>query len=678
MNRKDAIKRINTLKQELKKHNKAYYLFDEPEISDAQYDRLMRELQDLEIMYPDLATADSPSKTVGAEPSKRFSEVRHSHPMLSLDNALSLNELDEFDQRVRRQLKTEQEIEYIVEPKLDGLAVELVYQNGVFFQGSTRGDGFIGENITGNLKTIRNLPIKLSNSELSYPDHVEIRGEVFLFIEEFRRINELRLNRGERLFANPRNAAAGSLRQLNPNVTRERNLSLYCYGISDGGITAFETHADVLQAIEKWGLPVNPWQKVCRGFGDLKEQFALMESERKNMSYEIDGMVVKVNHLKYWKELGYTTRSPRYAIACKFSPVQETTRLIDIKVQVGRMGTLTPVAILEPVLIGGVKVSKATLHNEAEINKKNIKIGDTVVVQRAGDVIPEIVMPVASKRTGEEKLFKMPVECPVCGTAVLKTDSGVVTQCPNPGCEAQVIARVKHFASRSAMDIEGLGTVLISKLVKKGWINDIADVYSLSVQKLAELERMGSKSAGNLVANINKSKKIPLKRFILALGIPLVGNHLAGVLAKTFKTLNAFKNATIDELTAIHGIGTEVADAVYRYVNDENSIRLMERLSNAGVEAFFEDPDVENAEGPFSGETVLFTGKLKGLTRNEAQQLAIEHGGKTASSFNKNVTMLVCGEDPGSKLLKAQRQGIAVIDETEFLQKTGHMGNTSV
>jgi DNA ligase (NAD+) len=671
VNRDEAVKRIEYLGNKLREYNKAYYIFDDPDVSDAEYDRLMRELFELETQFPDLAAPDSPTKTVGAPPSQKFAEIHHSFPMLSLDNALSLNDLQEFDRRVKRKVKSDQNIEYVVEPKLDGLAVELVYKNGSFLQGSTRGDGFIGEDITENLQTINSLPSELNGLNIECPSHLEVRGEVFISLEEFEKINDIRMSRGEKLFANPRNAAAGSLRQLNPAVTKERNLSLFCYGISDSVLTEFQTHEHVLQTLEKWGLPVNSLRKVCQNYRELEEQFVFMESNRKKLPYEIDGMVVKVNNLNLWPMLGHTTRSPRYAIACKFSPVQETTRLMEIIIQVGRMGTLTPVAILEPVLIGGVNVSKATLHNEDEIRKKDIRIGDTVVVQRAGDVIPEIVMPVTAERKGDEKPFKMPSECPVCGTGIIKSEDKVASRCPNPDCEAQIEERIKHFASRSAMDIEGLGTALISQLVKAGLVKDIADIYSLSVNKLAKLNRMGKKSAEKLIENIHKSKKVTLEKFIISLGIPLVGSHVAGVLAKELKSLDAFRKASKDVLVTIRGIGPEAAEAICRFVGNEKTAGLIDRLLKAGVNPCYSNEQTQSNEGSFQSETLLFTGKLEMLTRNDAQQLAIQKGAKIASNYNSDVTILVCGENPGSKLSKARKHGIRIMLEDEFLQSVG-------
>jgi DNA ligase (NAD+) len=666
MNRREAKERIDYLRRELERHNRAYYLFDDPEIPDAEYDRLMRELKDLEDRYPEFERLDSPSRRVGAAPSRKLPEVKHTHPMLSLDNAMSIDELRDFDSRVKKLTGFAGKCEYVAEPKLDGLAVELIYKNGTFIQGSTRGDGYTGEDITANLRTIRDLPFQLiANSDRHIPEILEIRGEVFLPVDEFRRLNKKRLQRGEKIFANPRNAAAGSLRQLDSRITAERNLSLYCYGVADDGLTGFKTHADVLACLGKWGLPVNPIMKICQGIDELADYFVKMESMRKNLPYEIDGMVVKINTLECWTILGYTTRSPRFAIACKFSPGREMTRLRTIIVQVGRTGILTPVAVLDPVSIGGVTVQRATLHNEDEIRKKDIRIGDWVLVQRAGDVIPEIVMAVPAKRTGDEKQFQMPAECPVCKKPVFKNEHEVAYRCLNPNCQAQIQQRIQHFASRSAMDIEGLGEKLVAMLVSKKLVGDIVDIYSLTVDQLVPLERMGRKSAENLIDNIETSKTPPLDRFILSLGIPLVGAHTARLLAETFQTIDRFRNADCETMLTIHGIGPEVASSVEKFLHNAASAGLIDRLLEAGVRP---SSGTEKAKsGVFKDETVLFTGKLTGITRDNAHERVLEQGGHISRTFSSNVTMLVTGEKPGSKLEKAKKAGIRIIDEREFL-----------
>ncbi len=669
MDRQKAKGRIEFLRQELERHNRAYYLFDDPEISDAEYDRLMRELKDLESEYPEFASADSPSRRVGVAPSRAFSEVKHGTPMLSLENVMSVPELREFDARIKRLMKIENQIEYIAEPKLDGLAVELVYKNGRFVLGSTRGDGYTGEDITANLLTIKTLPSQLiGNADMPIPDKLEIRGEVFLLTEEFQQLNKARLQRGEKIFANPRNAAAGSLRQLDPKITGERNLSIFCYGISDDDLSGFETHGSVLQTLQKWGIPVNPIWKTCNGVEELVAMYAEMETMRRYLPYEIDGMVAKVNRLDFWQELGYTTRSPRFAIACKFSPDRETTRLNDIIVQVGRTGVLTPVAILEPVSIGGVTVRRATLHNEDEITKKDIRIGDTVLVQRAGDVIPEVVMPIAADRTGHEVLFQMPRECPVCNQPVFKSEHEVAHRCVNPACPAQIQQRIQHYASRAAMDIEGLGSKLVSMLVENGLIKQIPDIYALKIDDLVVLDRMGRKSAQNLLEQVEKSKRPDLDKFITALGIPLVGVHTARLLAETFKSIDKFRLATQDELLRIHGIGLELASSIEHFLQNQESGGLIDQLLKAGVTPSVMGESAESKSGVFANETVLFTGKLVRITRDDAHQRVLEQGGNISSTFTSAVTVVVVGEKPGTKLEKAKKAGIRAIDEDEFFR----------
>ncbi len=669
MDRQKAKERIVYLRQELEQHNRAYYIFDDPEISDAEYDRLMRELKDLEAKYPEFDSVNSPSRRVGVTPSRTFAEVRHGSPMLSLENVMSISELRDFDSRIKRLMKTEERIEYVAEPKLDGLAVELVYRNGRFIQGSTRGDGYTGEDITANLLTIKTLPIHLTvNNNQPIPDTLEIRGEVFLLTEEFRQLNALRLQRGEKVFSNPRNAAAGSLRQLDSRVTGERNLSIFCYGISEDSLSGFKTHGDVLNILKSWGVPVNPIWKICPGIEELVEMYREMESKRRQFPYEIDGMVAKVNRLDFWSELGYTTRSPRFAIAGKFSPDRETTRLNDIIVQVGRMGTLTPVAILDPVSIGGVTVKRATLHNEDEIKKKDIRIGDMVLVQRAGDVIPEVVMPITVNRTGAEKLFQMPQECPVCHQHVFKNEHEVAYRCINPSCPAQVQQRIQHFASRTAMDIEGLGSKLVLALVKKGLVKHIADIYTLKFEDLVVLDRMGSKSAENLLEQIEKSKQPDLDKFITALGIPLVGVHTARLLAETFQSIDNFRIATQDALLSIHGVGNELAASIDYFLHNPESISLIDQLLKAGVMPSIMAESNKSRTGIFENQTVLFTGKLTEITRDDAHQRVLENGGNISKTFTSMVTLVVVGEKPGSKLEKAQKAGIRLIGENEFLR----------
>ncbi len=667
MDFKEAGKRVEFLRSELKRHNKAYYLFDDPEITDAEYDRMMRELQELEHAYPELVRVDSPTRRVSGEARPDFSSVRHSSPMMSLDNAMSIQELRDFDQRVRKLLGLTEELEYVAELKFDGLAVELVYLKGTFALGSTRGDGLIGENVTSNLQSIRDIPAMLRSEITPVPGTLEVRGEVVLMLDDFHNLNKKRMEKGEKVFANPRNAAAGSLRQLDPGITAERNLSLFCYGVSESSLRQFETHEDVLRTLSDWGLPVNSKRTICKGIEEVIEYFHSMQAQRESLSYEIDGMVIKVNRLQYWSSLGNTTRSPRYAIACKFPPRQESTQLIDIIIQVGRTGILTPVAVLEPVQVGGVVVSRATLHNEDEIRKKDLRIGDRVIVQRAGDVIPEIVMVVEAFRTGKERKFVMPDLCPVCHSPAVKIEGEVALRCLNPECRAQIEEKIRYFASRSAMDIEGLGSAIIAQLLEKGLVQDVADLYKIEMEDLKKLDRMGEISAGNLIEKLEKSKRIPLDRFLTALGIPLVGSQTARILSEYFRALDSIRSATRDDLIKIVGIGPGVASSIVSYFSTEATANLITRLLLAGVMPYTEAlPPVHDTT--LNGEVVMFTGKLSLVTREKAHQIVVEHGGQIVTVWSRKITLLVYGESPGSKLEKAREAGIKVIEESEFWQ----------
>ncbi|MBN1880340.1 NAD-dependent DNA ligase LigA [bacterium] len=666
MDPKEAHKRIEFLRRELIRHNKAYYLFDNPEITDAEYDRMMRELQELEKDFPELDQPDSPSRKVGSEPLSGLGEVRHSSPMLSLDNAMSASEFHDFDERIRKQLGVTEFVDYIVEPKLDGLAVELIYSDNVFSLGSTRGDGVTGENITSNLLTLNKIPQELLRAGKRVPEKLEVRGEVFLPLEEFRNLNNKRLEAGERIFANPRNAAAGSLRQLDPKITAERHLSIFCYGVSEMGLSLFKTHAEVLACLQEWGLPVNPERKLCGNINEVIDYFNVMQSRRDTLPYEIDGMVVKVNNLKFWDILGQTSRSPRYAIACKFPPRQESTRLLDIIVQVGRTGVLTPVAELEPVQVSGVTVSRATLHNEDEVRKKDIRIGDKVVIQRAGDVIPEVVIPIESMRTGRERPFIMPEICPVCKSRVVRIEGESAVRCINPECRAQIEERIRYFASRPAMDIEGLGSGLISQLIARGFVKDVSDLYYLTIENLQTLERMGEKSARKVLVNVEKSKKNPLDRFITAIGIPLVGAQTARTLVEQFNTLDRLKNASMDELMETNGVGKAVASSIRSFFTNQSTLNLIHRLLNVGVKPL--EGNTPASSGSMSRETVLFTGKLVSMTRDQARKIVEDNGGQVVSAWSNNVTLLIIGENPGSKLEKARAAGTRIIKEDEFVK----------
>ncbi len=670
---KEVIERVKKLREEIEYHNYRYYVLDSPVISDAEYDALMRELKELEAKYPELVTPDSPTQRVGYPPAKEFRQVPHAVPMLSLDDAFSEEEVIEFDRRIKRflNLPEDADIEYTVEPKMDGVAVELVYENGRFTVGSTRGDGYVGEDVTNNLKTIKSIPLRLfSGNGLGIPELLEVRGEVFMKKDDFKRLNEERLNRGEPPFANPRNAAAGSLRQLDPNITAKRPLDVFFYGVGRVVGHEFKTQWEVLTTLPKWGLKVNPLVEKVKNIREAIEYHRRMEKMRENLPYEIDGVVIKVNDLSLWEKLGTKARSPRYALAYKFPPTQATTQVLDIVVQVGRTGAVTPVAILKPVQIGGVTVSRATLHNEDEIRRKDIRIGDWVLVQRAGDVIPEVVMVIKERRTGNERPFKMPERCPICGSKLVRKPGEAVWRCPNKGCYGQLVRHILHFASRSAMDIEGLGTKVAQALVDSGLVQDVGDLYYLKVEDLLQLPGFAYKKAKNLYEAIQRNKKTTLSRFLYALGIRHVGEVAAQLLAKHFKSLDAIKNASMADLVSVPGIGPEAARAVWEWFRNERNLKVLEKLLKAGI-TFEEEEEEAPQEKKLSGLTFVFTGALKSMTREEAKRRVQALGGRVVSSVSRNVDYVVVGEEPGSKLRRAKELGIKTISEEEFLKMIG-------
>ena len=654
-------KRTAKLREEIEYHNYRYYILDQPEISDAQYDRLMREFEKLEEQHPDLRTPNSPTQRVGAPPLEEFEIVRHTIPMLSLANAFDATEAKEFDKRVKKFLETSSDIEYVTEPKLDGLAVELVYERGQFAVGSTRGDGINGENITQNLRTMKTIPLQLIRKEVSVPERLEARGEVIMQLKRFRDLNQKREELGEPLFANPRNAAAGSVRQLDSKITAGRPLEIYCYGIGEVKGRTFKTHWEILQTLSKWGLRVNPHIRRCKHIEDVIEYYHEMNEQREKLPYEIDGIVIKVNQLNLQARLGEISRSPRWALAFKFQPKQETTKIQDIIVQVGRTGALTPVAVMEPVKVGGVEVSRATLHNQDEIDKKDVRVGDTVVIQRAGDVIPEVVQVIESKRTGKEKKFRMPSKCPVCGAEVIKEEA--IHRCIGLDCPAQLKGRIRHFASKRAMDIEGLGVKLIDQFVDKDLVKDVADIYYIEKEQLIELERMADKSAQNIIDAIEASKTKPLSKFLYALGIRHVGETTAEDLARRFSRLDDFFHLSEEDLREVEGIGPEVSASVYQFFRDKKNKESIERLKKAGVTVI--EPKVKG-KAKLAGKIFVFTGALKFLGRDEARNIVEFLGGMTASSISKKVDFVVVGEDPGSKFDKAKELGIKTLTEEEF------------
>jgi len=654
-------KRVDKLREEIEYHNYRYYILDQPEISDAQYDRLMRELEKLEDEYPELHSPNSPTQRVGAPPLEAFEIVRHSIPMLSLANAFDESEARDFDKRVKKFLGSAADVEYVAEPKLDGLAVELVYERGQFIVGSTRGDGVNGENITQNLRTIKTIPLQLIRKEVPAPERLEIRGEVIMQLDKLKELNRRREETDEPPFANPRNAAAGSVRQLDSKITRERPLEIYCYGLGEVRGRTFKTHWEILKTLSKWGLRINPHIGRCQNIDEVLDYYHQMNERRETLPYEIDGIVIKVDRLDLQTRLGEISRSPRWALAFKFQPKQETTKIKDIRPQVGRTGALTPVAVMEPVQVGGVEVSRATLHNQDEIDRKDVRIGDTVVIQRAGDVIPEVVQVVTSKRTGKEKKFEMPSKCPVCDADVIKEEA--THRCIGLDCPAQLKGRIKHFASKRAMDIEGLGVKLIDQLVDKGLVKDVADIYYIKKEELTALERMADKSAQNIIDAIEKSKTKPLSRFLYALGIRHVGETTAEDLARQFTRLDGFFHLSEEDLMEVEGIGPEVAASVHQFFRDKKNKESIERLRKSGVKVI--EPKAKE-KGKLAGKTFVFTGALKEIGRDEARNLVESLGGMTASSVSKNVDFVVAGEDPGSKFDKAKELGIKVLTEEEF------------
>jgi DNA ligase (NAD+) len=654
---KETVKRyVEDLRKKIHYHNYRYYVLDAPEISDAEYDRLFQELETLESKYPEMITPDSPTQRIGAKPVVEFGTYEHSIPMLSLNSVNIEEAVRDFDERVRRMLGGE-EIEYVVEPKIDGLAMELVYEHGIFIVGSTRGDGKTGENITQNLRTIKTLPLRiLSETE----PLLEVRGEVFMPVSKFKELNDALGAKGEKMFANPRNAAAGSVRQLDPRVTASRPLDFFAYGIGRTEGKAFSTQWDVLMYLRKIGFKVSPLIRRFKEFRDVIKYHDNVKEKRDDLDYEIDGMVVKVNRIEQQERLGLISRSPRWAIAYKFPAREEYTIVNDIVVQVGRTGALTPVAILEPVQISGVTVSRATLHNEDELRRKDVRIGDTVVVERAGDVIPEVVSVIKSKRTGAEKEFRMPDRCPICGADVLK--EGPIVRCIGVSCSAQLKERIKHFASLRAMNIDGLGEKVIEQLCDRGMVFDAADLFFLTKRDLLKLDRMGDKSAQNILNALEKSKHTTLSRLIYALGIRHVGAHTASLLADNFSDMAALRNARYDDLVRIPEIGPEVANSILLFFEQSGTKELLEKLERAGV--WYEKKEAV-AEARLEGQTFVFTGRIS-MPREEAKSIVERLGGNVASSVSKKTDYVVAGEEAGSKLEKAEKLGVKIIGEAEF------------
>jgi len=656
--------KIAELRQQIETANYNYYILDNPTISDAEYDRLMRELEHLEATYPELKTPDSPTQRVGAKPLAKFNTVTHRIPLLSLDNAMDEGEIREFVARILKGLP-DAEIEFVCEPKIDGLAVELVYENGIFVSGSTRGDGVTGEEITQNLKTIRSVPLKLQTNR-PIPSLLEVRGEVYMDKADFQHLNEQQLQDGKAPFANPRNSAAGSLRQLDPQITAKRPLKFFCYALGSCEGYTFQTHHEFLDTLRQWGFRVNPLIECYQSGEALVNYYRKIESIRDTIAYDIDGVVFKVDSLEQQTELGFKSRSPRWAIAGKFKARQEVTQITDIEASVGRTGAITPVAHLQPIPIGGVIVSNATLHNQDEIDRKDIHIGDWVVVQRAGDVIPQVVKVISERRTGTEKPYQIPPNCPVCDTPLVREKDEAKHRCPNISCPAQIKASIEHYASKRAMNIDGLGEKLVEQLVDDGLIKNVADLYYLKKEQLLEMERMGDKSAQNLLDAIAASKNISLARFLFALGIRNVGEHTGKVLEKAFGTLARLGKATEDELLAIEDIGPIVAESIINFFNAESNRQTIDKLLSSGIH--FMATQTIPQKSKVTGKTFVFTGTLSQFSRDEAQSLVEKIGGQTASSVSKKTDYVVVGENAGSKAETARRLGVPILSESEFLE----------
>jgi len=666
----DIVRRVRALREQIGHHDYRYHVLDDPEVPDAEYDRLVVDLRRLEAEHPELVTPDSPTRRVGAAPLPELGEVRHREPMLSLDNAFVREDVEAFDRRVRDRLGLAVGIRYACEPKLDGLAVSLTYERGSLVQAATRGDGTTGEDVTHNIRTIRAVPLRLNGT--GWPARLDVRGEVFMPVAGFEAMNRLAAKRGEKVFVNPRNAAAGSLRQLDPRIAAARPLDVFFYGaIVDELTHAPETHGAVLQLLRDWGLRTSPEFTVVEGVDGLLAYYERIGRKRASLPYQIDGVVYKVDRLDQQRRLGFIARAPRWAIAHKFPAEEELTVVRGIEWQVGRTGALTPVARLEPVFVGGVTVSNATLHNIDELHRKDVRIGDTVIVRRAGDVIPEVVKVIAERRPHDARQVRLPANCPVCGAAVVREEEEAVARCSGGlFCPAQRKESLRHFASRRAMDIQGLGTRLIDQLVDAGLVNSVADIYQLDVERLAALERMAEKSAGNLVEAIDGSRRVPLARFLYALGIRDVGEATALALAEHFRSLDALRRASVDEIQEVADVGPVVAGHVHAFFSESHNAAILDELLSRGggrieIEAM---PERHCSAGPLAGKTVVVTGTLSGMTREDAQQRVRDAGGKAAGSVSAKTDYLVVGADAGSKLRKAEQLGVPVLSEGEFLE----------
>ncbi|MCI2424933.1 NAD-dependent DNA ligase LigA [Candidatus Acetothermia bacterium] len=655
---------MQRLRREIERHDHLYYILDQPEISDTEYDTLFRKLQRLEADYPELCTPDSPTQRVGAPLTGRFAlaTIIHSLPMLSLSNAFNEAEIRAFDRRVQQEVK-ESEITYVVEPKLDGLSVELIYRDGRFVQGATRGDGINGEDVTANLRTIKSIPLHLHKLHGKIPPLVAVRGEVYIDRADFDRINQQRQREGLSLFANPRNFAAGSLRQLDPNVTAMRRLKIFCYDIGNSEGITVETQHDLLISLSHLGLRVNRLYRICRGIDAVISFYQQLENERDDLPYETDGVVIKVDNFSYRRVLGTVSRSPRWAIAAKFTAKEGITSVKDIRVRVGRTGVLTPIAILEPVRIRGVEISHATLHNEDEVRRKDIRIGDSVVVQRAGDVIPKIIRPLINLRGSTERFFIMPTQCPHCNAAITRIAGEAAHRCTNISCPARIKESISHFVSKSGLDIVGFGFHLVDQLVEKGIVKRVSDIFHLTQHQLSGLERMGEKSATKLITAIEESKRVPFVRFLFAMGIPFVGEHTAATIADYFRDLKHFLMATDEELRQVPGIGPRTAAGIIAYLKQPANKQVIDELLAAGVIITERERLLEE----LAGKRFVFTGTLQSMTRAEATAKVNDVGGRVASSVSTDTDYIVVGKNPGAKYQQAINLKITLLTEADFI-----------
>ncbi|WP_394185412.1 NAD-dependent DNA ligase LigA [Metabacillus halosaccharovorans] len=665
MDKQSATKRVQELHELLNTYNYEYHVLDQPSVPDAEYDRLMQELIKVEEEFPEFKTQDSPTQRVGGVVLEAFQKVVHRTPMLSLGNAFNEQDLRDFDRRVRQAVGDD--VQYVVELKIDGLAVSLRYENGYFVQGATRGDGTTGEDITENLKTVRSIPLKLK-SNVSF----EVRGEVFMPKKSFEKLNELRLAAEEEPFANPRNAAAGSIRQLDPKIAAKRNLDIFVYSIADLGATGIQRHSEALDFLEKESFKTNKERRKCENIDEVITLIENLQEKRATLPYDIDGIVIKVDSLDQQEELGFTAKSPRWAVAYKFPAEEVMTKLINIELSVGRTGVITPTAILEPVRVAGTTVQRASLHNEDLIREKDIKLGDTVVVKKAGDIIPEVVNVLVEHRTGEEQEFSMPTHCPACESDLVRIEGEVALRCINPQCPAQIQEGLIHFVSRNAMNIDGLGERVVSQLFHAGLIKDVADLYRLTREQLLGLERMGEKSTDNLLQAIEQSKENSLERLLFGLGIRHVGSKAAKTLAQQFETIENLQKSTEEELVAINEIGEKMADAITTYFQNPDVQHLVSELQALGVNTMYKGPKLvkaEDSDSYFAGKTVVLTGKLEQLSRNEAKEGIEALGGKVTGSVSKSTDLVIAGEAAGSKLKKAEELNIEVWNETQLIEE---------